>query len=107
MPYIEKAERDKLIRNTDGLKFSEMSDWWYLVNSPETTGELNFIITKVCHDIIRKHGLCYAVINDLIGVLECCKLELYRKIAAPYEQKKLMENGPISDLDSKSLEDVR
>jgi hypothetical protein len=28
-------------------------------------------------------------------MLECCKLELYRKIAAPYEDIKIQENGDV------------
>jgi len=31
--------------------------------------------------------------------LECAKLELYRMIAAPYEDTKIKENGSVSDLD--------
>ena len=27
-------------------------------------------------------------VNDFIGVLECIKLELYRRVATPYEDKK-------------------
>ena len=33
----------------------------------------------------------------MVGVLECCKLELYRKLAAPYEDTKEMESGPVYD----------
>ena len=31
----------------------------------------------------------------LIGVLECAKLELYRRVAAPYEDDKIDENGDV------------
>jgi hypothetical protein len=31
----------------------------------------------------------------MIGILECCKLELYRKKAAPYENEKELENGSV------------
>ena len=37
----------------------------------------------------------YADINSAIGVLECAKLELYRRQAAPYEDKKIEENGEV------------
>jgi hypothetical protein len=33
--------------------------------------------------------------NEQIGILECAKLELYRKRAAPYEDLKEQENGPV------------
>ena len=28
-------------------------------------------------------------------MLECCKLEYYRKVAAPYEDQKEFENGAV------------
>jgi hypothetical protein len=37
----------------------------------------------------------YAEINEVVGVLECCKLELYRRLAAPYEDTKIKENGDV------------
>jgi hypothetical protein len=37
----------------------------------------------------------YKNINAAIGVLECCKQELYRKTAAPYEDKKISINGDL------------
>ncbi|MHA1138573.1 MAG: DUF6899 family protein [Candidatus Thorarchaeota archaeon] len=39
------------------------------------------------------------VIDDVRGVLTCVQLELYRVIAAPYEDGKAKENGPVSALD--------
>ena len=30
-----------------------------------------------------------------MGVLECCKLEFYRRVAAPYEDIKIEENGDV------------
>jgi len=30
-----------------------------------------------------------------VGVLECAKLELYRRIAAPYEDEKIVETGDV------------
>jgi hypothetical protein len=37
----------------------------------------------------------YAHLNEAIGVLECAKLELYRRIAAPYEDRKMGETGEV------------
>jgi len=37
----------------------------------------------------------YKNINAAIGVLECCKQELYRKTAAPYEDIKINNNGGL------------
>ena len=58
-------------------------------------GDLNYIITKMLHIHLKKEGKNYNNINSLIGVLECAKMELYRKVAAPYENKKIKENGDV------------
>lgn len=66
---------------------------------PVTCGELNYAITKLCDEYIGVKGLCYVTINDILGALEGAKLEFYRRIAAPYEDQKMKENGDVySDL---------
>ena len=75
--------------------------------SPRNVGELNYLITRLCHTYIERHGLSYATCNDVTGVLECAKMELYRMVAAPYEDKKKRENGSVSELDATNLEEVR
>lgn len=69
------------------------------IRVPDEPGQLNYTITKIVHDYIEKHTLCYATINEVIGVLECAKLELYRMVAVPYENRKRHDNGCISELD--------
>ena len=67
---------------------------------PETAGELNYSLTKMVHEyIVNKGGINYSNINEVIGVLECAKQELYRVLAAPYEDEKKNENGHVSELD--------
>jgi len=83
MPYIKKEYRDNIVDDS----------------IPEDAGELNFLITQICHDYLQFHNVNYRNINTVIGVLECAKLELYRQIAVPYENQKKQENGPVSELD--------
>jgi len=45
--------------------------------------------------MIEKKGLSYSNVNEIIGALECIKLELYRRVAAPYEDLKIEENGDV------------
>jgi len=63
--------------------------------APELPGELNFAITKVIDRWLDLMGVSYSNLNTAIGALECAKLELYRRIAAPYEDAKLAENGDV------------
>ncbi len=66
-------------------------------SEPENAGELNFAITRLVDDYIARHedGLRYHVINEVVGALECAKLELYRRIAAPYEDAAKNRNGDV------------
>jgi hypothetical protein len=93
MPYIKKeGKRCRL----DG-HIGKLSTALFKIGS--SAGELNYTITKLLHQYILSKGLSYATVNEVIGVLECAKLELYRMVAAPYEQTKRMENGGVSSLD--------
>ena len=85
MPYIKKEDRNKLkdyINNE--------------VQGPENAGQLNFIFTKIILDYISKKGQNYQNYNDIIGALECCKIELYRRSIGPYEDIKITENGDVT-----------
>jgi len=44
---------------------------------------------------------CHKTLNSVVGILECAKQEFIRKVVNPYENKKIIENGCISDLDKK------
>ena len=68
--------------------------------SPKTDGELNYAISMLIDQYLtRKGGIRYAHLNEVIGVLECAKLELYRRLAAPYEDQKIEENGDVYESD--------
>ena len=72
-----------------------------------TTGDINYAITRFMHQEIKATRLCYDVLNSLIGVLSCAQAELYRMVIGKYEDKKRIANGSVSELDAKSLEDIR
>lgn len=63
--------------------------------APVTEGELNYVLTRQVNEYLLRNGANYRSINAAIGVLECAKLELYRRIAAPYESEKSRENGDV------------
>lgn len=91
MPYITQLTReiiDPFLENVLALMADGCSE-----------GDLNYIITSIVHRWIEKQGLKYKNLNAAVGILDCAKMELYRMVAAPYEDKKISENGHISDLD--------
>ena len=38
-----------------------------------------------------------AKINEAVGALECAKLEFYRRLAGPCEDRKVAENGDLTE----------
>lgn len=79
MPYLKKEDREYLNKVKAG--------------SP---GELNYIMTEMALTLLFRFGEPnYAEYNAVIGALECCKLEMYRRMVAPYEDKKKKENGDV------------
>lgn len=64
---------------------------------PENVGELNYEITRLVDWFLKQRpgGLNYENLNAVVGVLECAKLELYRRLAAPYEDQKIQQNGDV------------
>lgn len=81
MPYIDKRLAQHI---DDGA-------------APKTPGELNYAITKLVIDYSKSAGgmQSYIIINDILGALEGAKLEFYRRVAVPYEDQKIIENGDV------------
>jgi hypothetical protein len=57
-------------------------------------GNLNYTITKIINAWLG-HTPNYAKYNEVIGVLECAKLELYRRKVSEYEDQKCRENDDV------------
>ena len=86
MPYIKKGDRviidNILLNQLDMLTLDE--------------GQMNYVITKLCRKYIDDHGgESYKNYNALIGLMECAKLELYRRKVSIYEDVKITENGDV------------
>lgn len=80
MPYIVPAARKNLEEG----------------NAPSTAGELNYLITLLCMSYLEGDAEpSYGRLNEVVGVLECAKLEFYRRIVADYEEDKMEENGDV------------
>tara|TARA_Y100000361_G_scaffold152990_1_gene173714 strand:- start:445 stop:840 length:396 start_codon:yes stop_codon:yes gene_type:complete len=87
MPYIPQDERTEL----DELAGALVTN----LRNGNFRGKLNYFISSVAEGLIQANGVSYSFLNDFIGVLECVKLELYRRVATPYEDKKMEENGDV------------
>ena len=93
MPYIKQEQRKEL------EDFVTLLGQKLLENGPDNMGEYNYVITKLIHDYIYFNGLKYSNLNNIVGMLECAKAEFIRKVVSPYEEKKIKENGSVSQLD--------
>jgi hypothetical protein len=85
MPYIKKERRTELA----------------LGDNPQDIGELNYQITVLILfylDNSESGELNYAKYNSIIGVLECIKQEITRRLIVPYENKKRDEHGEVFNI---------
>jgi len=87
MPYINPIDRPQ---------FDKVFSGFFPTTADLTAGGLNYLITRlILRYIEATGGTSYTRINEVIGVLECAKLELYRRRAAAYEDKKMDQNGDV------------
>ena len=88
MPYIKKIDRKRYDGPVDDLVVR--LEW-----EPEKkAGHCNYCIETLLIKTYNLEEPSYARINEAIGVLECSKLELYRRLSK-HEDKKRKENGDI------------
>jgi hypothetical protein len=80
MPYVSQEKRDSFLQG---------------VGIMENPGDLNFVLTKVCLEYLENKTESYQAYNDIVGALECCKLEMYRRAVSPYEDVKIAANGDV------------
>lgn len=80
MPYLKPERRKQLLDFQDELR---------------TAGDLNFMLTNMLVLYLGDRGESYQAYNDIVGALECAKLEIYRRKVAKYEDTKIQENGDV------------
>jgi hypothetical protein len=87
MPYIKNEDRFALapFERPDGSRTRPI----------RTAGELNFLFTILAIEYIEANGLNYQNCNDVVGALDGAKAEFQRRVVAPYEDKKIRENGDV------------
>ncbi len=104
MPYIKENHRsdldncidimtksikgDILRSNTQNKEISNQE----LLN---LSGDINYCFSRVLGGIMGE--ITYPKIAVITGVLENIKQEFYRRIASPYEDLKILQNGDIKE----------
>ncbi len=92
MPYIKKGKRQEILsKDGDHIRIHEI----------ETAGDLNFAITHLVKQFLYyktdmlEIPLKYQLLNDIVGALDGAKIEFQRRVVAPYEDRKIEENGDV------------
>lgn len=103
MPYVNDDIRNEIdcyileandygVTNLDSLLQTIKETW----PEEKMAGIANYIISSVVAKLmLRGKHKNYNRINSAVGVLECAKMELYRRVAGPYEDLAIAKNGDI------------
>lgn len=89
MPYCTQMERQRMSSALESLCAA------ISVNPAESAGQITWIITKL---IARFFSGRYYVRATGFGVLECAKMELYRRRDAVKEDEAIKKNGDVEEL---------
>jgi hypothetical protein len=90
MPYIKQEARDRIDPAIDALIDSLSGE-----DSRDFKGMLNYALTRIVAGTMP--AIRYSNIADAIAALECAKLELYTRIARPYEDMKRSQEGDVRE----------
>jgi len=108
MPYIKEDRRKtldnsinslavaiKLNANNNMNPYDEESSKLTNEQFLEIAGDINYCVSRLVSRIMG--DISYGKIAMITGVLENINQEFYRRMASPYENKKILENGDIKE----------
>jgi hypothetical protein len=96
MPYIPQERREPYDYNDETASpIDQVAYELRACDDEDLPGELNYVVTYLITKIIKHKGEKYHRYNAIIGALECCKQELYRRHIGPYEDKAIERNGDV------------
>lgn len=88
MPYIKQGERERFDELIENLVIELIKE------QTNIHGNMNYCIFKLVKYVLG-NNYHYKDLQDMIGMLECCKQEVIRRLINPYEDKKIEENGDV------------
>jgi hypothetical protein len=94
MPYIKHKSRTELEPTITSLIFT-LRELEHEDPEANIEGCVNYIFSTILATMYP--GTSYRNINDAMGILSSAQAEYYRKVAAPLENQKEFENGPVYD----------
>lgn len=91
MPYIDEEDRKDLQPEL----FDLVDKMFFSVDDLQRAAQINYDFTYLLDRLYNGSKNSYRQFNEQLGILEAVKLELYRRRIAPYEDKKIEENGDV------------
>lgn len=88
MPYIAPSLRKIVDERIERLAESSKE-----LGTGNRAGLLNYTITRLLQLLYTRDR--YSELNEALGVLDAVAREFYRRRVAPYEDKKIKENGDV------------
>ena len=87
MPYIDKNSRKHIDKELNAL-IKKLKT----IPADKVDGNINYCISNILKELYPPSYFNY---NRMMGVIGCVQQEIYRRLAAPYEDKKIKENGDV------------
>lgn len=94
MPYIKQEIREVLDPSIESL-ILEINKF----EKEDVEGILNYSITRIINNCIKESDAewRYRHLNRCIGVLECAKIEMYRRLGSFLEDSAIAKNGDLKE----------
>ncbi len=107
MPYIPRAHRPPLDEHIDRLAEALLRESDQLPGEAAFAGLLNYALTRLILKVVqlRFGAWRYWLFALVTGVLQTVADELYRRLAAPYEDGQRQRHGDV-DLYAAFLQDL-
>lgn len=97
MPYIKESDRQHLDVCIENM-ISCLNKENHALNSEDLlaiAGDINYTFSRILGGLVKP--VSYGKIAIITGVLENIKQEFYRRVASPYEDQKIIQNGDIRE----------
>ncbi len=107
MPYIKQENRKNLDSAINELAKKIVEESNKDKNEAAFAGLLNYACTRLALKILKDKfaGIRYWLIATTSGVFKNVGDEFYRRLASPYEDKQIAQNGDV-DLYKEYLEEI-
>lgn len=92
MPYLPPKFREELDQQCE---IGQITRYFESLDDQNFLGALNYLVYTIVRHYLFKNGKRYSRLAGIVGTIHCCAAEIYRRIAAPYEDEKIEENGDV------------